>query len=161
MIRLAGPDDAGPLAGVQVETWRHAYRGILADDYLDAMDPSGRDRWWRRRIEQGATVLVAEAGDGLAGFCWVGPSGDEGWGEVYAIYVHPERWGKGHGRRLIRAGESSLRRSGFSRALLWVLEENRRARDFYERQGWRMGKPFRIEEIGGTQVAEVRYEIGL
>ena len=75
--------------------------------------------------------------------------------------MHPDHWGEGHGRLLIRAGEDRLRRLGVRRAMLWVLEANHRARSFYEREGWTLGDPFRLEDIGGNQVGEVRYEIDL
>jgi GNAT superfamily N-acetyltransferase len=50
-------------------------------------------------------------------------------GEVlHALYVVPELWSRGIGSRLLElAGPVSS---------LWVLEENRRARLFYERHGW-------------------------
>jgi ribosomal protein S18 acetylase RimI-like enzyme len=158
-IRRAVPDDAGRLARVHVETWREAYRGILPGNYLDSLSVAPRVGWWKRYVGNDAVVHVAEVDAAVVGFCSVGASDLDGWGEVFALYVHPTEWGEGHGRRLIEAGEVSLRDAGFTRALLWVLERNDRARSFYERQGWRMGKPFRVEEIGGAQVSEVRYEI--
>lgn len=161
MIRPAALSDVDELARVQVDTWRAAYRGILADRYLDSLHVDSRVRWWERFLRDGAVVHVAEVDGDVVGFCSVGASDDRGWGEVFALYVHPSRWEKGHGGRLIEAGEGSLRREGFSRALLWVLRSNDRARAFYERRGWRLGKPFRVEEIGGVQVSEVRYETSL
>jgi GNAT superfamily N-acetyltransferase len=161
LIRRAMPMDAERLAVVHVETWRSTYRGILGDGYLAALDVEARARWWTRVIADGAIVHVADVDDEPVGYCWVGSSADTGWGEVIAIYVHPDHWGQGHGRQLLGAGEMSLRDEGHGNALLWVLAANRRARDFYERQGWRASKPLRIEEIGGTQVTEVRYETAL
>ena len=161
MIRPAVPADAEELARVHVETWRIAYRGILADQYLQSLEIEPRTRWWRRSIADGAKVHVAESDREVVGYCSVGASNDQGWGEVFAIYVHPSRWDEGHGRRLIKAGEATLGEEGFSRALLWVLEGNHRARAFYERQGWNLGMPLRLEEIGGVQVGEVRYETEL
>lgn len=161
MIRRAVPDDAARIAMVQIETWQFAYRGLLTDDFLDSLRLEPRTRWWDRFLYGRSTVHVSEADEEVVGFCSVGPSDDAGWGEVFAIYVHPDRWGQGHGRRLIEAGEMSLREAGFGRALLWVLAANHRARSFYEGQGWTLGPRFRVEEIGGVQVSEVSYETGL
>lgn len=161
LIRRAIASDADDLARVHVGSWRVAYRGILPDDYLDSLQVEPRVRWWRRFLEDGATVMVAEQDREVVGFCSVGISDRRGWGEVFAIYVDPMKWNQGHGRRLIEAGEGSLRDQGFSKALLWVVESNVRARDFYERCGWILGKPFRVEEIGGIQVSEVRYQTEL
>jgi ribosomal protein S18 acetylase RimI-like enzyme len=58
-------------------------------------------------------------------------------GEVSSIYVVPEGWGMGAGRRLMAAAVRSLTEAGFSYATLWVLDSNSRARRFYEAGSWR------------------------
>lgn len=160
MVRLATVEDAVALADVHVTSWQNAYAGIFPNEFLSNLDRRARAQWWQRFIENGARVHVAEA-DRVVGFCHAEDSEDEGWGEIYSIYVHPDHWGDGHGRELLVAGESTLIGKGHHRALLWVLQRNERGRRFYERQGWAVGKPIRVEEIGGTQVTEVRYEKGL
>ncbi|MGD2043989.1 MAG: GNAT family N-acetyltransferase [Acidimicrobiia bacterium] len=161
MVRRAVPDDAARIALIQVETWQSAYQGILAHDFLDSLQPEPRTRWWDRFLRGKSTVHVSEGDGEVVGFCSVGPSGETGWGEVFAIYVHPDWWRAGHGRQLLEAGETSLLETGFTRAHLWVLKANERARGFYEARGWTLGPRFRVEEIGGVQVTEVRYETGL
>lgn len=157
MVRWAKADDAAELADAHISSWQKAYAHIFPESFLMAMDRTARTRWWRGHIERGANVLVSES-DGVVGFCSFGVSDDEGWGEIYAIYVHPDHWGNGHGYELLRAGEAALAEQSHERALLWVLEANERGRRFYERQGWTVGKPMRVEEIGGVQVTELRYE---
>ncbi|HJQ76677.1 MAG TPA: GNAT family N-acetyltransferase [Acidimicrobiia bacterium] len=158
LIRWGRPEDAGAISDVHVTAWQQAYRGILGDEYLDSLDRGARQAWWASYLSRGSRVHVAEHDGAVVGFCTPGVSNEAGWGEIFAIYVHPEHWGTGIGRELIVAGESTVLASGLDRALLWVLEDNRRARAFYERQGWSPGKPIRIENIGGVQVTEVRYE---
>ena len=162
MIRDARLEDAAELARVHVISWQTAYRGLIDQGFLDAMDVAARIENWDRILRQHqGRVLVAEAADGVAGFCTVGLSTDLGWGEVYSIYLDPGHWGVGLGRDLLDAGEQALSADGHGRALLWVLDTNQRARAFYERQGWVVGKPIRIEYIGGRDVNEVRYEKSL
>lgn len=157
MLRWATVDDAEDLADVHVTTWQRAYAGMFPDEYLAGLDREARTGWWRRFIEDGAKVHVADDGD-VVGFCHADSSDEEGWGEIFAIYVHPDHWGDGHGHELLVAGESTLVTKGHDRALLWVLEHNHRGRRFYVRHGWDVGKPIRVEEIGGVQVTELRYE---
>jgi GNAT superfamily N-acetyltransferase len=57
-------------------------------------------------------------------------------GEVGALYVHPEWWRRGVGRRLLDASLAFLQQQGFTEAILWTLEDNASARAFYEAEGW-------------------------
>lgn len=157
-VRRARADDAEALASVHIAAWQTAYRDIFPTAFLDGLDELARARWFERIIGGGRPVLVADTGMSVVGFCLPGQSDDPGWGEVHAIYVQPEHWGAGHGRALLTEGEGEIFAMGLTRAMLWVIEQNVRARSFYERQGWSVAKPFRIEEIGGVQVTQVRYE---
>lgn len=150
------------MARVHVASWQRAYPGLINQAFLDSMDVASRTESWRRILRQTrGRVLVAEDDGVIDGFCAVGPSTEEDWGEVYAIYLDPDRWGQGVGRALLAAGERALLDDGQWQALLWVLDRNVRARAFYERQGWVPGKPIRIENIGGVDVNEARYEKAL
>jgi GNAT superfamily N-acetyltransferase len=162
MIRDAMPRDAADLALVHVTSWQSAYQGLIDQAFLDAMSVESRiERWDALLGHVRGRVLVTEVAGVAVGFCSLGPADHEEWGEVYALYLAPEHWGMGLGRGLLQAGEKALAEDGHDRALLWVLETNPRARAFYERQGWALGKPIRIENIGGADVTEVRYERSL
>lgn len=158
MIRAPTQDDARALAEVHVITWQHAYRDVFPKEFLESLDVDRRTEWFRSHIARGAGLLLTESAGEVIGFCFFGRSSDSGWGEVFAIYVHPAHWGTGFGRDLLEAAEEEIRLLGFDRILLWVLESNERARAFYRRQGWVLGRPIRLEEIGGRQVTELRYE---
>jgi GNAT superfamily N-acetyltransferase len=162
MIRDALAGDVEDLARVHVTSWQKAYVGLIDQAFLDALSVETRAERWRALLEQGrGRVLVVEWEGSVVGFCSLGPAGHGDWGEVYAIYLAPDRWGEGLGRDLLAASESALWSDGHHEALLWVLAGNSRARTFYERQGWRLGKPIRLENIGGVDVTEVRYEKSL
>jgi GNAT superfamily N-acetyltransferase len=82
-------------------------------------------------------------------------------GELYAIYALPEAWGSGAGPALMKAALGALRDRGFATAQLWVLEDNPRARRFYEREGWTDDGGRREEEFLGVPITEIRYCITL
>ena len=162
VIRDARLDDAAELARIHVASWQAAYRGLIDQSFLDSLNVADRTDNWSRILRQTrGRALVAESNGEMVGFCVVGPSLDLDWGEVYSIYLAPQHWGQGHGRELLAAAEQALADSGHHRAMLWVLDTNHRARAFYERQGWVIGKPIRIENIGGRDVNKVRYEKAL
>jgi len=157
-VRLASPEDSLAIERARVHGWRTAYRHVFPPADLDALaiDP---DRW-RSRLHvppPGWTTFVCEDGVEVVGFASVGPSRDEdGFGELYAIYVEPDAWSTGAGRALIEAAEAQLA-SEYDIALLWVLEENPRARRFYERSGWAPDGARKAEERFGVRAPEVRY----
>jgi GNAT superfamily N-acetyltransferase len=106
--------------------------------------------------------IIAEVDGEIVGFVSVGPAIDtDGDGELYAIYVLPAHWRTGVGRALIEAGEARLRELGHRHAVLWVLEDNPRARHFYEAAGWTLEGTKRPIEIFGVSVPEIRYEKSL
>ena len=52
-----------------------------------------------------------------------------------------------------------LRERGYEEAVLWVLDDNPRARRFYEAGGWRLDGARRRGEHLGVRTEEVRYRI--
>jgi GNAT superfamily N-acetyltransferase len=104
---------------------------------------------------------VAEEEGEIVGFAHIGPSDEGPVGEVYRIFVLPERWGTGVGRALVERALEQLRAAGFAETTLWVHEDNPRARRFHEAGGWRLDGAEKEVESFGIRVNEVRYRIGL
>ena len=82
-------------------------------------------------------------------------------GEVISIYFLPDFTGKGYGRKLLQAMLDELTKQGFTEAFLWVLEENERARRFYEQVGFSVTGDCLEDNIGGKDLREIRYVIRL
>lgn len=154
MIRSGTPEDAEAVARVHVETWQAAYAHALPREGLDSLSVSERAELHRHR----PPTFVAEIAGEIAGFVSVGASRDAGLdAELYAIYVHPAYWGTGVGRALITAGENELAKLGHVEAILWVLDDNPRARRFYELAGWSTDGAARNINLFGFDVPEIRY----
>jgi ribosomal protein S18 acetylase RimI-like enzyme len=158
-VRPARAEDAAAVAEVHVRTWQAAYEHVFGAERLASIDHSGRQRLAERAIASGGVAVAVDDDGSVVGFVSVGPSSDvEGEGELYAIYVLPEAWGSGAGRGLMDAGKDLLRAS-YAAATLYVLEDNPRARRFYEREGWALDGVTKADEFLGLAVPEVRYRI--
>lgn len=158
-VRPATAADAPSIGGVQERGWQAAYRHIFPAAELERGGFIRVDRWRARLAEPppGWSTFVVERDGVVIGFASVGPSRDErGVGELYAIYVDPEAWSSGAGRALIERGEAQLR-TEYREATLWVLEDNPRARSFYERAGWQPDGARKAEKRWGVGAPEVRY----
>jgi ribosomal protein S18 acetylase RimI-like enzyme len=165
IIRAAQVPDAEAIARARVAAWRAAYRGLMPDSYLDRADLQDTEaeqiRNRLRDIEPPARVSVAELGGQIMGYCAYGcePGGNAALasGAIYDLYVHPDAWRRGVGRRLLADATEHFRAQGFGEATLFVFEENRRARTFYERAGWRPDGHREIYERAGFSRPVLRY----
>jgi ribosomal protein S18 acetylase RimI-like enzyme len=162
ILRTAQPADAPAVAAVHVRSWQVAYRGLLPDEYLDALRPeerAGRYTFGELEPHQPETVVAVERGT-ICGFATTGPCDDDdrrGAGELLALYVDPHRWDCGIGRALIQEARVRLARDGFQEAGLWVLAGNARAERFYRSDGWTADGSRRSDEVWGLTVDELRY----
>jgi GNAT superfamily N-acetyltransferase len=161
-VRAAVPEDADDVARVHVRSWQSAYRGLLAQEYLDALEPEA----WAAGYTFGRvglalpSTLVAVDGPTICGLATTGLCRDKelaNCGELMALYVDPAYLGTGVGRLLIAAARARLRGVGVGQAVLWVLDGNVLARWFYERDGWGCDGTRRTVAYGNAPVEKMRY----
>jgi GNAT superfamily N-acetyltransferase len=138
VIREALRDEAETLATIQRDASLAANAHIFPPELYPF--PMGEiiERWESFLDDPAVSVLVCEE-DGTA----VGVAGARAeW--LDGLYVLPEWWSRGAGRRLHDEVLERQRKAGGTRCHLWVLERNDRARRFYQRLGW--------HENGNTRV---------
>jgi uridine kinase len=161
-VRPATLDDARAIASVQVRAWRAAYAAIVPGTFLDSLSVAEREGRWRENLTGASgTTYVAEAPGGVIGWASVGGCRDEdatpALGELWALYVLPDRWRGGVGRALWARGRRHLIESGAREIVVWVLEDNHPARRFYEAVGFGAAPDqTKTIEIGGARIPEVR-----
>jgi L-amino acid N-acyltransferase YncA len=156
--RPARRADAAAIGRIHVETWRDAYAGLLPDDGLLRLSPSIEAERWRRVIDRGGLVLVAEEDGKVIGFGSGGRCRQRRLkfdGEVQTLYVAPDHHGRGAGRMLLAGLFRALQAAGCRSALIWVLQGNP-SRFFYEAMGGRHVAD-RQEPVWGCMMAERAY----
>ena len=119
---------------VHCTAWQEAYRGIVSDRWLDTMTVEATTARARKSPEN---TLVAKDKDKVVGFAVYSPSRDEDLpdaGEVDAIYVLSEYYGRKVGYRLMNEAISRL--GNCKTIFVWVLEKNERAINFYHKYGF-------------------------
>ncbi len=135
MLRLAAAAD---IAGIQrvrraVRENRLVSLVVTDEDVRHAIAETGRG--WV--IEQQGEIVAFAVGNVLTGNIW-------------ALFVHPDHEGRGHGRRLHDAMVGWLWSRGL--AQLWLsTEAGTRAEHFYESAGW--------QRAGTTAGGEIRFEM--
>jgi GNAT superfamily N-acetyltransferase len=129
-IRQAVPDDAETLYSIHRESVLRAYVQIFPPDRYAFPDEEMRAHWAESVGGEDRVGLIAERSGRPVGFVTVSP----GW--LRNLFVLPAEWGRGAGTALHDDALALLRDYGEG-ARLWVLEQNERARRFYEVRGWR------------------------
>lgn len=171
-IRPATSEDARALAEVQNDGWRWGYRGLVPDSVLaDRDDDWSEQRWMHGLTDEwrdGEGTFLAEDDNGAIGMISCGPATQdygfpppEGVGEIYALYVREGVQGTGVGRALLARGHEHLRDVGFTHAVLWVIDENERARRFYEAGGWLPDGATGEDRLDDVMLPVIRYSIDL
>ena len=121
-------------AQVHYSSWQEAYKGLIDQAYLNSMT---LEKCTSMAFKWQDNILVAKDGDRVIGFTGCGEHGDSALpntGEVFAIYILSEYYGKGVGYALMQAALQKL--SQYDRVALWVLKDNKRAIRFYEKCGF-------------------------
>jgi GNAT superfamily N-acetyltransferase len=138
LIRAARQDEGDALAEIQRRASVAGLAHIFPPEQYPYPIEEIRQRWREALAAEGRSVLVYEADGETLGVAMTGPEWLDG------LYVVPERWGSGIAVELHDQALDVLRAEGFQRCHLWVLEDNRRARRFYERLGWRLNDRTRV-----------------
>ena len=137
-LRDAYSGEAEALARLQEESAVAGFANVFPPGRYPFPRQEVLKSWHELFARDDVVVRVAEDPGELLGFAVLRP----GWLE--RLYTHPDAWGRGVGSRLHDEGVELIRGFGSSRASLWVLEANERARSFYEHRGWRLNGHTRV-----------------
>jgi ribosomal protein S18 acetylase RimI-like enzyme len=132
MIRAASLDDADCIASYHHRCWVIVHSSLLEPGMVDRMDPRGKIDRWRNWLapESGFVTMVADESGTAVGHTTV--SGQQ----LVHLFVDPDHWGQGLGRRLLGIGEGLLRNAGHRHIELNTMVGNERAIALYRSAGW-------------------------
>lgn len=152
-IRDAAPGDGKALAAVFSESWLTTYRGIIPHQSLTSIVNRRDTAWWSKAARATNKPLVLTINGEIAGYASVGPARIDclAKGEIYELYLAPIYQGLGFGERLFETCRFRLDKARLDGLIVWALNENEAAIDFYVRRG---GRPrfSSSEHFGGRKV---------
>ena len=146
------PEEIEGKSIVHWHTWREAYDDLLPAEFQETMTLD-RCRFFSQKYPE--NTLIAMDGKKVVGFISYGNFRDETIqaGEIIALYVLKDYYGKGVSKQLMHAAFVAL--DQFSEIYLWVLKENKRAIAFYQKMGFTFDGQEKILELG-KPVKELR-----
>ena len=140
-IRKAIPGDERVLAYIQTESWKAAFAGILSPEELERCTNLQKAEQMyhsvlRREGCNMAIEFVADQPHCIAAWgknrCDLGDTV----GELICIHSLQNNWAKGYGSAMMEYVLAKLQQANYESVILWVFEENSRARKFYEKNGF-------------------------
>ena len=155
--------DAAAIALLHAQSWRIAYRGLLADEYLDEHVLGDRTSFWSTRFNapkpERRRVLKALRESTLLGFVCVLLDEEPAWGaRLDNLHVSPALKGTGIGHALFQAArEWTAQMMPDASMHLWCVERNLVARRFYDRQGGTVVETAVRPIAQGLCLPELRY----
>ncbi len=149
VIRRGVPADIDPA----IDVWRAANAARRGGRPVPA---EHEERVRGYVLKPDAFLLVADDGGDLVGRA-LGMQGlaDDGAGppvpgllHISLVFVAPDRWGDGSGRRIVDAVLTEGRSRGYARVQLWTHADNRRAQRLYEGRGFRRSGREADDDLG-------------
>ncbi len=158
IIRKMNQNDSHEeISNIYEQSWKYAYKDIIPQAYLDSI-PKGQ---WGGTFDNPECYTLIMLDDvkiiGTSTYCKSRFEDYKDWGEIVSIYFLPEYMGKGYGKDLLEQAVKELKTMGFQTVFLQVLEDNHRARHFYEKCGFKYGGKYYDDTIGGKQLRELQY----
>ena len=139
------PEEIEGKSLVHWQTWSEAYDDLLPAEFQETMTLE-RCRLFSQKYPE--NTLIAIDGLKVVGFISYGSFRDETIqaGEIIALYVLKDYYGKGIAQKLIKAALIAL--DHFSEIFLWVLKDNKCAIAFYQKMGFTFDGQEKILELG-------------
>ena len=150
--QMETPEEIEGKSLVHWQTWREAYDDLLPADFQETMTLE-KCRFFSQKYPE--NTLIAMNGKKVVGFISYGNYRDETIqaGEIIALYVLKDYYGKGVSKQLMHAAFVAL--DQFSEIYLWVLKDNKRAIAFYQKMGFTFDGQEQILKLG-KPVKELR-----
>ena len=133
--------DENVLAHIQTEAWKEAFSEIISKEDMEKYTDINKAK------EMYSMILNEKIGNGFIlsidgnphCIAYFDKSRDDefkDYAEIICIHSLASNWGNGYGSIMMKHILQQIKEAGFNKVMLWVFEENNRARKFYEKHGF-------------------------
>ena len=142
-IRKAIPGDEQVLAYIQTESWKAAFAGILSpEELVRCTNQEKAEQMYHSILWREGCNMAIEFVDGkphcIAAWGKNRCDLSDTVGELICIHSLQNNWAKGYGSAMMEYVLVQLQQAQYESVILWVFEENSRARKFYEKHGFEL-----------------------
>lgn len=161
-IRYAKKEDADSFSLIYSKSYQTAFQGIIPENILqDVFSMEKRRAGFLNELAEGSpsNVIMFDKDKPVGILTYGKPKGDnldDSFVEIWRIFTIPDYWGKGMGKKLMDWALVELFQKDYKNISLWVIEDNPRARSFYESLGFYHDGTTRIINVG-KELKDLRY----
>lgn len=163
-IRDAKTTDAEAVAHLYTDGWRFAYQGLIPQNYIDSLNAEARVSYWEKTLSEPIHLrksirkVACDENRQVLGVISFGADREpeSGAAEIYTLYARPEKAGQGVGYSLMNHAVVELQKAGYQQVILWVLQGNDLAQNFYTRQGFTFTGKTREDVIEATVLCDLQ-----
>ncbi|MCX6824962.1 MAG: GNAT family N-acetyltransferase [candidate division SR1 bacterium] len=143
-IRKATIEDIPEMARINAECWKHNYKGIIAQNILDAISVEEKKVRWTSNFEERqktAVMYVKEIDGKIAGFIGGSKNNDATVpyeNEITMVYVDVAQQGKKIGKELFERLLEDEKFVHCASFFLRTLRDNMQSNSFYKKMGGKM-----------------------
>ena len=165
IIRNIEEKDIPSVVDIQISGWKTAYKGIIDNDFLNAMNRDERIKK-RKNDYKSNGFIVAELHNQIVGFCKYVDSNkftpDISYidCELLALYVKPNFKYNGIGTQLFNFVINDFKNKNKTKMIIWCLKDNEPSKKFYTKMGGKIVKDREIK-IGDHNYNEVGFEYNI
>ena len=162
MIERVKLGDEETMAYILIESWKAGFKDILNADILQRFTQIDKvTAMFRHLLEQnkGNGYLLKIEGEPHCIAWWDATRENDmpGYAELICIHSLQNQWRKGFGSKMMDRVLSDIANAGYSKVMLWVFEDNVRARRFYEAHGFET----KGKSKSNAEATEICYEKSL
>lgn len=133
--------DENALAYIHTESWKAGFKEILDADILQRCTELDKvTAMYRHLLEQKiANGYLLKVENRPHCTAWWDAAREEemsGYAELICIHSLQNQWRNGYGSRMMDVVLRDIADAGYTKVMLWVFQDNLRARKFYEAQGF-------------------------
>lgn len=147
------------ISTLYIDSWKTTYRDLVPDSYLEKLSYQESEEKWSNFLQKDGASIVAAFSDQqtiVAFGAYEQYSHSSHKGELVALYISEGTQGQGLGTLLMDFIKRDLYSLGVQSIDIWALGKNKRAVNFYKRQGARFVKN-QPHEFDGVFLDDVLY----
>ncbi len=149
----ANADDADIIGYIHSVAWKQAYVGMFPEDFLNGDTPEKRKQEFIDSCGcEDVSYYIMYENDKAVGIVKVVDAPDAY--EIASLYILEQYRNQGYGKRVIAYLKKEFDKK---RIQLWVLEDNPKAKRFYENNGFKNTGNSRVIYRGNSYV-QIQYE---